>query len=289
MRTGFVAVIGAITCVLAARAARRLAVRDRLRERAAPRPIPGRLARPLARALDAAALDVSIRQALHAWILAGLIGGVLGIGVDGLATGIVGSGGVLTAAPIVLFSARHRRARRLASAVPATIERVAAELRAGGTVTTAVVAVAAGDNPLARDLARVDARMRLGASLTGALQAWASERPVVGVDAAAGALAMCSVVGGRAADALDGLASSLRDRLAVIAEARALSSQARMSAIVIGGAPLVFLVWSAIADPHTLHGLGATAVGRVCIVVGLALEGLGLWWMRRILRAGSIW
>jgi tight adherence protein B len=112
---------------------------------------------------------------------------------------------------------------------------------------------------------------------------------VVGVDAAAGALAMCSIVGGRAADALDGLASSLRDRLAVIAEARALSSQARMSAIVIGGAPLVFLVWSAMTDPHALHGMGATAVGRVCIVVGLALEGLGLWWMRRILRAGSIW
>ena len=56
----------------------------------------------------------------------------------------------------------------------------------------------------------------------------------MGVDASAGALALCASVGGRSADALDGLATSLRDRLAVGAEARALSSQARMSAMVVG-------------------------------------------------------
>ena len=52
-------------------------------------------------------------------------------------------------------SAMHeRRARQIAAAVPETLERVASELRSGGTVATAIGAVAVGDGPLAPDMAR---------------------------------------------------------------------------------------------------------------------------------------
>ncbi len=98
---------------------------------------------------------------------------------------------------------------------------------------------------------------------------------------------MCAAVGGRAADALDGMASSLRDRGAVAAEARSLSSQARMSAVVVGGTPLLYLAWSALVDRDQLHALVGTPTGRVCVVAGIGLEAAGAWWMRRILRAGS--
>ena len=94
-------------------------------------------------------------------------------------------------------------------------------------------------------------------------------------------------MGGRSADALDGLATSLRDRLGVAAEARALSSQARMSAIVVGGAPVAYIVWSAVVDPHALQVLTGTLFGRVCLGLGLGLEVLGGWWMRSIVRSGS--
>ena len=98
---------------------------------------------------------------------------------------------------------------------------------------------------------------------------------------------MCAAVGGASADALDGLASSLRDRLAVASEAQALSAQARMSAIVVSGAPVAYIGWSAIIDPHSLHVLVGSTVGRSCLVTGVALEALGAWWMRAIVRSGS--
>src|SRR4029077_16194433 len=120
-----------------------------------------------------------------------------------------------------------------------------------------------------------------------ALDAWAREQPAPGVEVAAGALAMCATVGGSAADALEGLASSLRDRGAVAAEARAVSAQARFSAIVVGGAPLLYLAWSAVSDANALHAPTGAPVGRVCIAVGVGLELVGILWMRRILRAGS--
>ena len=284
-----VALCGSAIAAGFAHRARRYAIADRLRRArvTSPRPIPAWLTARVESALDAAALDVPVGRALSTWGWAITVAGVLGLGFGGpqVAAGLA----VLAAvgAPVGVWSMHDRRSRRIAAVVPETLERVASELRSGGTIATAISAVATGDGPLGPDMARLDTRVRLGASLAQALRAWADERSVAGVEASAGALAMCSSVGGRSADALDGLATSLRDRLGVAAEARALSSQARMSAVVVAGAPVAYIAWSALVDPHGLHVLTGTLFGRLCLGLGLALEALGGWWMRSIVRGGS--
>ena len=72
-----------------------------------------------------------------------------------------------------------------------------------------------------------------------------------------------------------------------IAEAHALSAQARLSAVVVGAAPLGYLAFSAMVDPRAVTALIDTGVGRVCLVVGLGLEGLAALWIRRILRSAG--
>jgi tight adherence protein B len=289
MRVLIVAVAGTAVAAWFAQRARRYAVADRLRAGRASRPrrVPEWLRVRVERALDASALDVPVERALSTWAWAATVAAVLGLGFGGpqIALGLAAIVGL--GLPAFVLAMHERRARRIAFAVPETLERVASELRSGGTVATAIGAVAAGDGPLSPDLSRVDTRVRLGASLDEALASWANERTVSGIDASAGALAMCSAVGGRSADALDGLATSLRDRLGVAAEARALSSQARMSAIVVGGAPVAYIAWSAVIDPHALHVLTATTFGRACLVLGIGLEAVGGWWMRSIVGNGS--
>lgn len=272
-----------------ARAARRYAVSDRLRPDRARTvvPVPSGLVARIDRALDAAAIDVPAERALSTWAWSATVGAALGFGFGGPQAALGMAVVVAVGVPVVVLAMHERRAREVATAVPETLERVASELRSGGTVAVAIGAVATGDGPLARDMARVDTRVRLGASLVEALGAWTAERAVPGVDASAGALAMCSSVGGRSADALDGLATSLRDRLGVAAEARALSSQAQMSALVVGGVPIAYIAWSAVVDPRGVQVLTGTLIGRCCLVLGLALEALGAWWMRRIVRSGS--
>lgn len=283
--------VGGTVAGACAQRARRYAVADRLRVPRAGVGIgpaaPAWLHVRIERALDAAAIDTPVHRALSTWMWAVTVAAVLGLGFGGpqVAVGLAVLAGI--GAPAVVASGHERRSRQIAMVVPEALERVASELRSGGTVATAITAVAAGDGPLAPDMARVDTRVRLGASLAQALSAWAGERTVAGIDASAGALAMCSSVGGRSADALDGLATSLRDRLGVAAEARALSSQARMSALVVAGAPVAYIAWSALVDPHALHVLTGTLFGRVCLLLGLSLEALGGWWMRSIVRSGS--
>ena len=193
-------------------------------------------------------------------------------------------GGVI-AAVVALRLARGRRERRVELALPGALELIAAQLHAGGTVVEGVAALADGDSPLAADLGRVRVRSELGLDLSGALAIWPAERPLPDVRAAAGALAVASSLGGRSAGALDSLARSFRERQGAVAEATALSAQARLSALVVGLGPVGFLCFSAIVDPSSTKVLFATGVGRVCLLVGLGCEALGAWWMHRIVTA----
>ncbi len=243
--------------------------------------LPARLRVPVTRALLEADVALTPEQVVELW--AAVVGGACLFAAT-LAPGLAPPAVVVALAggPTALRLGRGRRRRRLASALPDAVEQIAAELRGGGTVGHGVRHLAAGDGPLAPELRRVAARVDLGLGLGDALGAWPDESGVPDVRAVAGALAVAATVGGRSAAALDGLAASLRDRLGATAEARSLSAQARLSAMVVGTAPLAYLLFSALVDPATLAILVGTGVGRVCLLVGLALEVLAALWMRRI-------
>jgi tight adherence protein B len=194
---------------------------------------------------------------------------------------------LLAAGPIALVLARSRRERAFAVGLPGALEQVAAELRGGGTVPGAVERLAGGTGPVAGDLRRVHVRTQLGLPFAEALVGWPAEHDAPGVRAAAGALAVAATMGGRAADAIDGLAASLRHRLDAVAEAHSLSAQARLSAIVVGAAPIGYLAFSALVDPTGVTALVDSGVGRVCLVVGLGLEALAALWIRRIVRSAG--
>jgi len=248
------ALIGVVATLVLARLARRRTVGERLQLERARRRLPRRLRARLAGALHDAGIESAPEDAVELWLTASATAALVGIAL-GAAVGLLSGLGVLVGLPVALASARSRRSRLMAAAIPDALERVGAELRVGGTVPTALSALAREDGPLAADFARVETRVGLGASLPRALEAWARERSVVGVEAAAGAMALSATVGGRAAGALDGLASSLRDRLAVAAEVRALSAQARYSAWVIGVAPVGYFLATAAIDPRSLHAV----------------------------------
>jgi tight adherence protein B len=91
-------------------------------------------------------------------------------------------------------------------------------------------------------------------------------------------------LGGAPARALDAVSASLRDRLGVAAEARALAAQAKASAAVMFGAPLVFCVFLVLSDSSAAAFLLRTPLGLGCLVVGVGLDAIGARWMGGILR-----
>jgi len=286
--TAAAVVVGSLIAIHLVRAARRAGAAEHARSLGAVSRwrIPRRARTWLVRALAEAAVDLEPEAACELWF-AGV--GALVVVTFAVAPSLV----VLAPAigviggPVALRMARHRARARFVAALPGALEQVAAAMRGGASVHDAIAVLAGGDAPVAPDLRRVCARSTLGVGLADALAAWPIERPLPSVRAAAGGLAVASSVGGAAADAIDGLAASLRERLGAVAEARALSAQARLSAIVVGAAPAGYLLLSALADPSSVTTLVGTPTGRVCLAVGLVLEALAMVWMRRIVRAGA--
>jgi tight adherence protein B len=121
-----------------------------------------------------------------------------------------------------------------------------------------------------------------GVPLVDVIDAWAATVPGEGVGLAAAALALSAELGGAAARSLDGVAATLRDRNGLRREVRALSSQARASAVVIGAAPLAFAVVAGSLDPRTFEFLLHSPAGIACLVFGVVLDGLGALWMHRL-------
>jgi Flp pilus assembly protein TadB len=187
------------------------------------------------------------------------------------------------------FTARFEswRGRHSSPAVLAlALEAVARAVRAGSSLRVALAeagdAVGGAVGAELRGVAGVAAR---GVPLADALDRWARDRGDGAVALAAGALALAAEAGGTQARAVDGVAATLRERAAVDAEIRALSSQARLSAMVVAIAPVAFGALEAATDPRAAGFLLRPGLGWACLAGGLGLDALAAWWMAQLTRS----
>jgi tight adherence protein B len=187
------------------------------------------------------------------------------------------------------WSRPSRPSARVDAALPDALESMARSLRSGSSLRIAIGETgAAAPAPLGEGLTEVADTAARGRPLAAAIERWSSTAPGEGVALAGAALRLGAELGGAAARSLDGVAGTLRDRNAVRREVRALSTQARASAAVIGVAPVAFLLVVAAADPSAVGFLVGSPTGLVCLASGLGLDAVGAWWMRRIVaRAGA--
>ena len=188
-------------------------------------------------------------------------------------------------APLVAAARRWRERSEQADAIPQALELTARALRSGASVLTALDGVAA-ELP-ETGLRAVVSRVRGGLSLADALNDWVADTP--DRRAAAALMVLGHTSGAAMAASLDRTAASLRQRQALGDEIRALTSQTRTSGMVVAAAPAGFAVIVTLVDTDAMSGLLATPVGLMSLVAGLALEGLGLWWMARLSRDVGRW
>jgi len=234
--------------------------------------------------LQAADLDVRSAAAARWWAaaaLAGAIGGWTLAGPVGALLGLVAAG----LGPVLgLRAAAGRSATRVERELPGLVDELARALRSGASLPAAVAAAAATDGPAAAQLARLHRRTSLGHPFPAAVEAWTGENDSVGLRLVGTALVLADRAGGASALAVDGVAVTLRERNEARAEAVALAAQARLSALVIGVAPVGFALLATASDPRTAAFLLRTPTGLGCLAAGLGLDVGAAWWMHRIVR-----
>jgi tight adherence protein B len=183
-------------------------------------------------------------------------------------------------------TAPARRAVAADGQLPTVLEGVARRLRAGASLAQAIAEATPPDGtPLAPSWARMTREAR-AFGLATATETWGGEAARPAVRLAGAALCLAAETGGATARAVDGVAATIRSQLAIAAEVRALSSQARASTAVIVVAPLAFGVLAGASDPRTSAFL-ATRAGTAVVLAGLTLDAVGAWWMARLCRVRS--
>ncbi|HET7488307.1 MAG TPA: type II secretion system F family protein [Acidimicrobiales bacterium] len=246
----------------------------------------GRAPAWLAPRLLAAGCGVPPEVAWRGWLAALLAGGGATAVVGGPGAAALAVGAMVVGPAVAWRLLRHRGDGRIEAALPLAVEGVAAALRSGASLRQAVPEAAAGaPAPVGADLAAVGEALDRGAALVDALEQWAVRRPLPGVQLVVAALSLAAETGGAAARSVDSVAATLRQRLAVRAEARALATQARMSAAVLALAPVGFCALAASLDRRSTTFLLRTPLGLALLAAGLCLDAAGALWMAHLTRA----
>ena len=174
---------------------------------------------------------------------------------------------------------RARAARRLAW--PSVADEIGSALRSGASLRQALGEVATRGGAAAPRLAELVHPVSRGDDVPAAARRWADRSEDAGERLLAGAVELAAGATRAEPVLFDTVARTLRERAALAGEMRVQTAQARASAAALSALPLAFTGLCALADRSVLSFLAGTLPGLACLVLGVGLQGLGLWWMRR--------
>ena len=212
---------------------------------------------------------------------------------------VVGAAGFVVAGPAgaclgviaVLASRRVRRFRSARSTVARRDEQLAdaigaltAAVRAGMSVPQAIAyAAREAEPPIAEELGHVAADLEVGVPLSDAVAAWSERMGSEDARLVVGALDLHRRSGGDLPAVLDQVTATIRERVAVGREVRALTAQARLSGWILGVLPIGFFAFLWLTSRRDIEGALGTPAGIVSVSIGLALEVGAFLWIRSLL------
>jgi tight adherence protein B len=137
--------------------------------------------------------------------------------------------------------------------------------------------------PIALEIRRMLRDANLGLSAEDALLAMGERIGSKDLDMVLTAINIQRAVGGNLAEILDQVAFTMRERERIRGEITTLTSQQRMTGIVIGGLPILMFVLFMMMNPGYMSLFFTELAGRVMLIGATALEFLGFIVIKRIM------
>lgn len=183
----------------------------------------------------------------------------------------------------ILRRLMERRRTLLEQQLPDALLMLAGAMKAGVSLTQAVAQLVAESlPPLSQEFDLALREQRLGVSLDQALENLLKRVPLQSVTLAVSAMRIATDTGGQLAETLERTSQTLRNKLAMEGKIRALTSQGKMQAWVVGSLPLFLMFILTKMEPVTMGLLFTTQVGWATLVVVALLEFFGVLMIRRI-------
>jgi len=236
--------------------------------------------------LEASGIRLSVREYLQMVLAAFLSGAFFGLVVRGWGGALlVGSA---FAYGVWLWPERlaARRRQRFLEALPGAVDSMAAAMRAGQSLHQALAVLAREyGEPLGPEFKAVHDAVSLGASLPEEIRKMGRRVGVEEIRYLEAAIALHQRSGADLAQILERISESLRTRMELQAEIRAMTAQVRMSGRVLMWLPFVLAAGMWFIDRDYGATMLGTAPGRAVLAVSAVLLVIGRRLMRRLSEA----
>ncbi len=243
----------------------------------------GSIGKHLQQLIVSADADYSVTALLTRMIIAGGAGLILG----GLMMGMIG---ILAAFPaglapyaLVRYQA-SKRTQALVEQLPDTLELMARSLQAGMGLSDAFKLVAEEmPMPIAGEFGRVFEEVRFGRDYREAFDKMLERNPgVFDLRLFVSSVSLQRETGGNLIEILNNIASTIRSRFVFEAKVRAMTSEAKFTALLLASLPIFVILALSAMNPEYLTPLWEDILGNMIIVGAICMYAFGGWMMYEI-------
>jgi len=238
--------------------------------------------------LERAGLALKIHEYVALRALTGLIAFLVVLALGGgnalfLLLGVLAGVGGFMLPPLYVRMRISRQVRKFNSQLEEMITMVSNSLRAGfGLLQAFDLAAEQLQPPISTELHRLLRDIRVGATLEDALGAMSERVGSYDLDVIITAILIQRSVGSNLAEVLDKVAYTIRERVRLKGEINTLTSQKKLSGLVVGlMPPAIMLIIMAMSFEY-MEPLFTTGTGRVLLAIAVGLDIAGIIAIRRI-------
>ena len=184
---------------------------------------------------------------------------------------------------LVLSIAIQRRQKAFINQLGDMLTMIANALRAGFSFMQALDHIANEmDDPVRSEVQRVVRDVNIGVPLEVALDNMTQRINSPDFNLVAAAVLIQRQVGGNLAQILDTISETINERIRMRREVSALTSQGRMSGMILSGLPIALAIILQIISPAYLTPLFTSTIGQMAIVGAIVMMIIGALVIRRI-------
>jgi tight adherence protein B len=201
-------------------------------------------------------------------ILSGLLFGLVLLVLNGNPY-VCGAGTIVGGVGLPSWVLNYRRKRRLkkfVDAFPAAVDIIIRGIKAGLPVGDCLRVIASeADEPVRTEFRLIVEAQALGLGIGEAVERIVDRVPVAEASFFSIVINIQQKAGGNLSEALANLSNVLRERKKMQGKIKAMSSEAKASAMIIGALPFVVATFVYLTSPHYIELLWTTSTGRIVL------------------------
>jgi len=234
--------------------------------------------------LDQIYLNIPARQLFYvAVILFALVTGIMMLLLGSLLLALLFGIAAFASPRLLAIYLKRRRDTRFGFQLVDALMNISNALRSGFSLPQAFELIQREmDNPISQEFRLLNQETRVGVPMEQALQHMLDRMPSDDLDLVVTAILVSAEVGGSLAEVMDNIARTIRERHQIEGKVRALTSQGRMQAAILGLVPIVLAFVINWLNPGLFEPMVRTWAGWGLFAVIGILEVIGLLIVRKI-------